>query len=425
MLFIHSCILFAATTMPWYLYLAIKQLFPSGRRLPSFFFVVSVLGVALGVAVLIGVQSVMGGFDQTYKDKIVETTGHIEIRGGGLIYNAHEIVQQLDADDRVEAVVPTAHGVVMMNYRNRPSFPVIQGIDVNRPQQVRPMDKFLIEGKMADLNDDTIFLSIGLANSIGARVGSEIELYTPLMIEGLKSDELILPRIFTVVGIYQSGWNQLDENTVLCTLRAMQDLYGLQNAVHGISVRLKPEVDELKFAEDWNNGKLTFSQYAYTWIELNSDFLWVLALEKNMMLFLMLFIVIVAAFSISIAQLLTVIRKTREIGLIGAIGGSGRAMGLCYCFQGFFIGLLGVVFGIGLATFVLHFRDPIIDLLSGMTGTKDTLIKFYQFSHLPVHYSTSDFVIVTVATLILSTLAGFIPAMRASRMKPADALRSE
>ncbi|MBN2069324.1 MAG: ABC transporter permease [Opitutales bacterium] len=412
--------------MPWYFYLAVKQLFPSGRKLPSFFFVVSVLGVALGVAVLIGVQSVMGGFDQTYKDKMVQTTGHIEIRNGGsLIYDVKEVLEVLDADPRVEAAVPAAHGVVMLQYRNRPSFPMIRGIDVNREHQVYPMDQFLIEGTIDDLDDDSIFLSSGLAYSIGARVGSVIELYTPLMIEGLKSDEVILPREFVVTGIYQTGWNQLDESTIICTLRTMQDLYGLGRSVHSIAVKLKDGVDELAYADELNSGKLPFPQYAYTWIDLNSDFLWVLALEKNMMLFLMLFIVVVAAFSISIAQLLTVIRKTREIGVIGAIGGSGRAMAVCYCFQGFFIGLLGVACGIALAVTVLHFRDPIVGGLASITQTKETLVKFYQFSNLPVYYSKSDFIVVTVSTLFLSTLAGFIPAFRAARMKPADALRSE
>lgn len=414
--------------MPWPLYLAYKQLFPSGRRTPSFFFVVSTLGVSLGVALLIGVQSVMGGFGQTYREKIVQTTGHLEIKTGGIMYQWRPTLETLVQDERVMAAEPYAHGVVMLQSGNRPAFPFIRGISMAQEDQmprVIPLDKFLLRGSLDNLDDDSVLLSSSLAMNVLASVGDIVELYTPLMLEKLKADEVLLPRAFRVAGIYETGWNQFDSSTMICTLRTMQDLYGLGDAVHGIAVRLQDGVNELRFTDELNAQSLMPPLQARAWLEINEDFLWVLALEKNILLLLMLFIVIVAAFAIAIAQLLTVLRKTREIGLLGAIGARPSELAISYCFQGFFLGLLGTTLGIGLALAVLHYRDSIVGFLASITQTQEMLVRFYQFAQLPVHYARQDFIIVIVATLVLSTLAGLIPAWRAARMKPAEALRAD
>jgi lipoprotein-releasing system permease protein len=313
----------------------------------------------------------------------------------------------------------------MLQAGNRPAFPFIRGIDVHAEKQVIPLEKFLQRGTTEDLDDDSVFLSSSLAMTVLAGVGDTVDLYTPLMLEKLKADEVLLPRSVRVAGIYETGWNQFDSSTMICTLRTMQDLYGLGDAVHGLAVRLNDGVDELRFTDKLNDGLLIPPLFARAWLEINQDFLWVLALEKNILLLLMLFIVVVAAFAIAIAQLLTVLRKTREIGLLGAIGGRPFELAMSYCFQGFFIGLLGVTLGLGLAFTVLHYRDGIVGFLANLTQTKEMLVRFYQFAHLPVHYAREDFVVVITATLLLSTLAGLVPALRAARMKPAEALRAD
>ena len=235
---------------------------------------------------------------------------------------------------------------------------------------------------------------------------------------------MILPRQFKVAGVYNIDWNQEYLPGIICTLRTMQDLYGLNDGVHGVAVRLHDGVDEFAAAaslqESLGNGKKV-----QTWKERWSDFLWVLDLEKTMMLFLNLFIVAVAVFAIAIAQLLTVVRKTREIGLLAVIGGSrGGVLGI-YCFQGFFIGLLGAIAGIGIAMFFLSFRDPIIQGLATLTGTRDTLIRYYYFAFLPVKYEVGVIIRIGILAVVLSTLASLLPAWRAARMKPAETLRVE
>jgi lipoprotein-releasing system permease protein len=123
--------------------------------------------------------------------------------------------------------------------------------------------------------------------------------------------------------------------------------------------------------------------------------------------------------------LLTVVRKTREIGLLAVIGGARRGVLGIYCFQGFFIGLLGAALGIGLAILCLSFRDPIIQGLATLTGTRDTLIRYYYFAYLPVDYDFGEIARIGVLAVILATLASLLPAWRAARMRPAETLRIE
>ena len=132
-----------------------------------------------------------------------------------------------------------------------------------------------------------------------------------------------------------------------------------------------------------------------------------------------------AAFSITSSLLVTVVRKTREIGLLGAMGGSARDVAACFCVQGLFIGLAGTVAGLALGFALLHWRNALVGFIAKLTMGQETFVKFYQFSSLPAYTETKDVVMIVVFSVIASTLAGLIPAWRAAKLKPVEALRSE
>jgi lipoprotein-releasing system permease protein len=410
--------------LPWYMYLALRQLVPSGRRIGSVFFLLSVAGVGLGVAVLVIVQSVMGGFGQIHRERIVDTSGHIDINEGGFPFKeAFDLAGSLADKPGVLHVTPYAKGFVMARKGNVPVFPAIYGLAYGE-NPVFAVDRYLVTGSLDDLYDDTVLISQSLARRLGAWTGSQIEVFSPAMIDRLQDNEMSLPRQFEVAGVYNIDWNQEFLPGIVCTLRAMQDLYAMEDGVHGIALRLEDDADEFAMAVALQE-ELGQRKTIMTWKERWADFLWVLDLEKTMMLFLNLFIVAVAVFAIAIAQLLTVVRKTREIGLLAVVGGSrGGVLGI-YCFQGLFIGLLGSLLGIGLAILCLSFRDPIIQGLATLTGTRDTLIRFYYFAFLPVTYNAGEIFRIGVLAVSLSTLASLIPAWRAARLKPAETLRIE
>ncbi len=411
--------------MPWPLYLAFKQLFPSGKKFP-FFTAVSVLGVALGVALLIVSVSVMGGFGHQIKQMIVDTQGEVQVRGYGLLNEPDALQEKIASVPGVVATTPFAEGVAMIEYDRKPEYPMIQGIDIDRVDDVVPLRRFVRLGELDHLDDDSVILSAKLAISLGARLGSMVEVYSPLLLDKLKRDEIMLPRELEVVGIFEIGHQQLDSSIVLVTLRTMQDLYGLGDAVHGVNVKLAPDTDIDATVTKINAALGRDSNAdARSWIEANQDFLFVLQLEKNMIFFLLTFIIIVAAFSVTSSLLISVVRKTREIGLLGALGASSREVALCFCFQGFFIGLAGTGVGLALGFTFLRFRNDMIRIFTELTGSEEVLARFYQFSQLPAHTSREDLILIIVCAVVISTLAGLLPAWRAAKLKPVEALRSE
>ncbi len=412
--------------MPWPIYLALKQLFPTGRRFP-FFTAISITGVALGVALLVISISVMGGFGYQIRQMIVDTQGEVQVKARGFVGRPDEVLTLLAKVPGVTAATPFAEGFAMLEHDRKPSFPVIQGIDLDHIKNVVPLERFVRVGSLDNLDDDSVILSSQLAISIGARLGSKVEIYSPLLLEKIKNDEVMLPRELTVVGIFEIGHQQLDSSIVLVTLRTMQDLYGLGPAVHGFNVKIGEGQDPDEMARRINVA-LSASQpnlQARSWLDANQDFLFVLQLEKNMIFFLLTFIIVVAAFSVASSLLIAVVRKTREIGLLGALGAKPRHVAACFCFQGFFIGVAGTAAGLALGFFFLHFRNDMIRVFTQLTGSEEVLARFYQFSRLPAHSAPSDIALIIVASIVISTLAGLLPAWRAARLKPVEALRSE
>lgn len=411
--------------MPWYLYLALKQLFPTGKRFP-FFTAISILGVALGVGLLVVSTSVMGGFGHEIRRMIVDTQGDVQVRGRGLVTNPTALQATIEKVPGVIATTPFAEGPVMLEYDRKPAFPVMQGIDIDRVTRVVPLERYIRVGSLDALDDDSIILSTNLAISIGAQMGSTVEVYSPLLLEKFKNDEVFLPRQLTVVGIFEVGHQQLDSSVVLVTLRLMQDLYGLGQSVHGINVKLASELDADAGASAINTALPPQSgTVARSWIDANQDFLFVLSLEKNMIFFLLTFIIIVSAFSVTSSLLISVVRKTREIGLLGALGGKPIHVAACFCVQGLLIGFVGTLAGLGLGATAIFFRNDIIRIFTELTGSQEVLVRFYQFSQLPSHTSGSDIQLIVICSVAISTLAGLLPAWRAARLKPVEALRSE
>jgi lipoprotein-releasing system permease protein len=411
--------------MPWYLYLALKQLFPTGKRL-SFFTAISILGVALGVATLVVTNSVMGGFGYEIRRMIIDTQGDVQIRAREPLRNSQPLIAKVAKVPGVLGVTPFAEGVGMLEYGRKPAFPLIQGIDVNRVNDVIPLNRFIRSGSLDELDDDTVILSSQLAYSLGVHVGGKVTISSPLLIERLKNDEVFLPRELVVVGLFEIGHQQLDSNTVLVTLRRMQDLYGLGEAVHGLNVKIADGLDADVMATRINAVLPTEPETrASSWLEANSEFLFVLQMEKNLVSILLLFIILVASFSIMSSLLTTVVRKTREIGLLGALGGRSREIAACFCVQGFLIGLIGTGTGLALGFGFLYLRNDILLLFTKVTGSQEALERFYQFSNVPAHIESTDLIVIIFGTIVISTLAGIFPAWRASRLNPVEALRNE
>jgi len=411
--------------MPWPIYLALKQLFPTGRRFP-FFTAISVMGVSLGVMVLVIVTSVMGGFGYELRRMIVQMEGEIQVKAlQEQIGDVPEIMKLVRATPGVAAATPFVVGPVMVLAGRSPAFPLFHGIDLATVEEVTEISQFVRVGSLNDLDDDSVILSYAVAQELGVKgVGDELEIISPLFLSRITNDEVILPRRFRVAGFFEIGHQHLDSSTIFGTLRAAQELYGTGKSVRGLYVRVQPGVPEQTVVANLNRV-LPPGIRAYSWEESWESFLWVLNLEKTINFFLLLFIVIIAAFSVMSSLLISVVRKTREIGLLGALGGRARDVALCFCTQAFIIGVAGTAIGVGLGFGVLAVRKQIVHGIAGVLHREETLRQFYQFSELPSHPMASDIITTVIAAIVISTLAGLLPAWRAAKLKPVEALRSE
>lgn len=409
--------------MPWFIYIALKQLFPSQKGF-SFFALVSIIGVSLGVAVLLGVQTIMNGFGHQIRESLLKVNGDLRIESNRVIYDWEPLEESIEAIDGIELVSPYAHGVLMLQHRNLPVFPAVMGIDLSESEPFMPIDEFMVIGRYEDLDDDSILIGQSLARRIAATTDSEVDLFTPLMLDRLKKDEVLLPRSVRVVGIFQTGRNDVDSNTIITSMRLMQDLYGLDEGIHGLAIKTDPEASVESLQETINN-MIQFPLRATSWIESNREYMFVLQFEKTMMTIIMFFIILVASFSIASSLMTSVIRKTREIGLLVAMGASRTAIAASYCFQGLIIGVTGVILGIGLQATVICFRNEIVWGFAELTNSSSALLRFYQFNDVPAKYDTVDFQIVGGGTILICLIAGVGPAIRALRLKPAEALRSD
>lgn len=409
--------------MKWWLYIALKQLFPTGRVV-SFFAAVSVLGVALGVLGLFGTQSVMNGFHEQIGEKLRDTTGDIIIRQNGrAMFALDQLIADLKRTEGVKVVEKVARGPVMMLVNNVPTFPVLRSYDTVAGESAIPIAEknFVKLGRIENLDDDTIIVGQRLAFNAGIGVGDTVEIVSPTMLDKIKKDEVPMPVRLEVVGLLSTDYSEVDSNIALVSLRRMRELYGLGKGTHALVLRTEKDVDCTKLAREIQANFLRYPMRASTWLTSNEAFLRVIKMEKVMMSLIIVLIILVASFSICISLYTSVLRKTREIGLTGAMGARPWQIAATYCFQGFLIGVFGALAGLGLTWLVLTFREPIVQLVVG----RESLIEFYHFAHLPVKYELSDALWASGFSIVLCTLAGLLPAIRAARLKASEAMRNE
>lgn len=410
--------------MPWPVYLALKQLFPPGKHFPAFA-LVSIIGVAVGVCALLVVQTVMNGFSQEHRENIQRMYGHEIVRNVNYrpVANYKPIMEKLNAVPGVVACSPFAEGQVMVKNGGIPALPFVRGIHLELEDKVVPVKKLIIAGSLDDLDDDRVILGDRLAKVLGIRaLGQKIEVYSPTMVDELDDDRVPLPVELEVCAIFRSGYVPADENTMLVSLRRMQNLYNLGNRVHGIRMRIADPEKAIEMLPAVQQT-LPSGLEVIPWMYINFNFLEAIRFEKSMLFFLMFIITLVASFSIASTLFSAVVKRSREIGILGALGGRPREILLIFASQGLLVGLIGFAFGCGLTFLIVAFRGSIVRFINNLFGNGEMISQMYMFSEIPVHYNVNDFLLAALFTVVTTTVAGLIPAIWAARKKPAEAMR--
>jgi lipoprotein-releasing system permease protein len=404
--------------LPWFFHLALRQLFPPGKRFPAFA-TVSILGVGLGVASLLIVQTVMNGFGEEHRLRIRESFGDCQVTGAAPIERPEALTKQLAALPEVASAALYAEGPALARNGDFSGIAQVRGIDPADPGQ--PARKYVYGGSFDELDDGRIILGVGLARALRVRVGDRIEIWSPAMAERAEKGKAPLPAEFEVCAVILTGFTEVDNAAALIPLRRFREIWNLGPRAHGLTLRLKEPVLAEATAASLAAGhpELRFRP----WQDIKRDFLAAIRFEKTMLFFLMFIITLVASFSIGSTLFSAVIRRSREVGVLAALGAARWQVAALFGLQGLLIGALGTLLGFGLTWTILAFRDGILGTINRLFGGGDMVANIYQFSKVPLHYDATDFVIATAFTLLTTAIAGLVPALWAAGRKPSEAMR--
>jgi lipoprotein-releasing system permease protein len=407
--------------LPFSLFLALKYLKPK-RSYFSVVTLLSLLGVLLGVAVLIIVLSVMTGFDDMWQEKILDFNSHVTVSGsGGILRDADSLIGPIEAVPGVKAAAPYIQGPVMIRHRGAVYTPILRGVDPVLEARVSRIPTSLDEGRFSTQRGEVI-VGRDLADKMGIRVGDVLLVNSPASF--LSGDEIRLPEELTVTGIFSVGMYDYDMHFVICSLDTARDVHGMDEGVHAINVMT---TDPEKAALVANTIQEAIGRYygITTWMEQNDELFGALRVEKNIMFFLLIFIALVASFGITNTLITLAVQKTKEIGLLKAIGFSTRRIMNIFFILGFTQGVAGTVAGIGFGLLVLRYRNDLLDWVSTLFGRTMLPPALYHLNHIPSRTTLFDMAVVGGLVIIICTLAGLIPAWRAARLDPVESLRSE
>jgi lipoprotein-releasing system permease protein len=425
-------------TLPFELGLALRYLRPK-KNFVSVITLFCVLGVALGVAVLIVVISVMSGFDLELRRKLIGFNSHLKVvTPGRPLGEWDRVMAAVEKQPGVKGVAPFIIGQVMMQTEPNPerrgpqSFaPLVRGIDVELEGRVSVLTNRVIEGDF-NLRGAGVLVGSTLADQLGISVGDRVALHSTTAMERMlksrkgKQPELVPAEDFEVRGIFQVGYDQIDASFIAVSLVNAQELFDQGEGVNGLSVMLEDSTPENTLRRQQQLREALGPEFrVISWLDENRDILGAIEVEKDAMLIILFVVMIVAAFCIVCSQIAFVIRKTREVGMLKAMGARTGQVVMVFLAQSSMVGVVGVVLGVGAGVMMVAIRNDFLRFMRWATGRQLFPQSIYSFAEIPALVLKEDLILICGVSLVICLLAGVVPAWIAASMRPVEALRNE
>ncbi|MAW35311.1 MAG: lipoprotein-releasing system transmembrane subunit LolC [Gammaproteobacteria bacterium] len=384
----------------------------------------SIIGISLGIAAIIVVMSIMNGFHNEMRNKILSMVSHVIITEENYtLKNWDKLKNKIDKNNLVYSSAPYVEGQAMISFGNNVHGIQVKGIIPEYEKNVTSLENNIIDGQLNTIGNKPYQISIGidLAKKMSLKIGDKITLVIPRANSTMIG---IVPRIkrFEVSSIFNFGMQQYDKNLVFIDIKEAQLLYGKGADVTGLRLKLNdlflaPSMSEIiKF-------NYTPNYIVIDWTMMNKNFFNALQMEKTMLLLLMLLIVLVATFNIISSLFMVVSEKKSDIAILKTIGMNSRNIMKIFILQGTFLGAAGIILGLILGLLISFNLDYIVKLIEYFLGRSILDSDIYMISSVPAKVELLDLFYVSIASFLLSVLATLYPSINAAKTKPAEALR--
>jgi lipoprotein-releasing system permease protein len=397
----------------------------SGRNsFISFISFISMAGIVLGVAALITVLSVMNGFQQELRNRILSVASHIEIRGVPELMDWQRVADAALKEPQVKAAAPYVNGQAMLTASGYNRGALIRGIDPAREDTVADIGRHMRAGSLANLKPGEFGIVLGgeVARGLNVGPGDSVVVITP---QGTLTPAGTLPRLksFKVVGIFEVGMYEFDSGLALINIEDAQRLYRM-DGVSGVRLKLDDMFAAPFVARDlWQ--KLPVQAEVRDWTLNHSNFFRAVQIEKRVMFIILTLIVAVAAFNIVSAQVMVVTDKQADIAILRTLGAAPSSIMAIFVVQGALIGLIGTAIGVICGVLLALNVGTVVPFIERLFNIQFLDKSVYYISDLPSDLQRGDVVTIAAIALVLALVATLYPAWKAARVNPAEALRYE
>ncbi len=392
----------------------------------SFISMISMLGIALGVAALIVVLSVMNGFQTELRGRILAVVSHIQVSGAnGEMEGWPQVAEQSAKQPGVLAAAPYVQAQGMLSFGPAVRGAMVRGVVPEYEDKVVDFSSHMKEGRIEALAPDAFNIVLGseLARALGVLVGDKVTLIAP---QGVVTPAGVVPRLktFTVAGIFEVGMFEYDSGLALIRLEDAQRLYRMDERVSGVRLKLEDLFQAPRIARELA-ARLDVPAYISDWTRSHANFFRAVQIEKNMMFIILSLIVAVAAFNIVSTLVMAVTDKQADIAILRTLGASPGSVMAVFMVQGALIGFIGLALGVAGGVALALNVDVVVPFIERLLGTQFMSKEVYYISNLPSELQWGDVTTITAVSFVLSLLATVYPSWRASRVNPAEALRYE